>query len=126
MPQFKNMTEYKNMPEYRKIKGVPRKEAIGMDILMKLFIRQNGLSARLNTQRVFDAWDAVSGASRYTLNRFYRDGKLFVTVSSSMLRSHFELQRRQLVEALNEHLRNDSMFDQECKLVGCVKELIIK
>lgn len=120
------MPEYKNMPEYRKIKGVPRKEAIGMDILMKLFLRQNGLSARLNTQRVFDAWDAVSGASRYTLNRFYRDGKLFVTVSSSMLRSHLELQRRQLVEALNEHLRNDSMFDPECKLVGFVKELIIK
>ena len=58
------MSEYMNMPEYRKIKGVPRKEAVGMDILMKLFIRQNGLSARLNTQRVFDAWDAVSGASR--------------------------------------------------------------
>lgn len=120
------MPEFKNMPEYRKIKGVPRKEAIGMDILMKLFLRQNGLSARLNTQRVFDAWDAISGASRYTLNRFYRDGRLFVTVSSSMLRSHLELQRRQLVEALNEHLRNDSMFDQECKLVGFVKELIIK
>lgn len=114
------------MPEYKKIKGVPRKEAIGMDTLMKLFIRQNGLTARLNTQRVFDAWDAVSGASQFTLNRFYRDGKLFVTVSSSMVRVHLELQKAQLVEALNSHLRADSLFDGESKLVGYVRQLIIK
>ncbi|MGN0201957.1 MAG: DUF721 domain-containing protein [Candidatus Cryptobacteroides sp.] len=114
------------MPEYKKIKGVHRKEAVGMDSLMKLFIRQNGLSASLNTRRVFDAWDAVSGASQYTLNRFFRDGRLFITVSSSMVRTHLEMQKAALLEALNGRLREDSLFDADCKLANYVKELIIK
>ena len=114
------------MEEFRKIKGTPRKEAVGMDAMMKLFLHHYNLSPRLNTQRVFDAWDAVSGLKDLTLNKFYRDGKLFVSVSSSMVRSHVEFQKADMVRAINEHLREDSLFDKECTLVGYVKELIIK
>lgn len=109
-----------------KIMGARRKEALGMDRLMRLFLRSNNLTARLNTQRVFDAWDEVSGVRDYTLNKFYRDGRLFVTVSSSMVRSHLEFQKQSIVEAINDFLGKDSLFDSEYPLVGFVRELIIK
>lgn len=109
-----------------KIMGARRQQALGMDKLMRLFLRSNNLTARLNTQRVFDAWDEVSGVRDYTLNKFYRDGKLFVTVSSSMVRSHLEFQKPSIVEAINDFLRKDSLFDSEYSLVGFVEELIIR
>jgi len=114
------------MAEFKKIKGTPRKEALGMDQMMRMFIRSNGLTASLNTQRVFDAWDAVSGVKDYTLRRFFRDGKLYVTVSSSMIRSHLEFQKESMVKAMNEHLEKDSLFDGNYQKVGFVKELILK
>jgi hypothetical protein len=31
------------------------------------------------------AWDQASGAAPYTIKRYFRDGKLFITLSSSVL-----------------------------------------
>lgn len=114
------------MERYKKIKGVPRKEALGMDEIIPMYIRALKLGAGLNTQRVFAAWDAVSGASRYTLRRFYRDGRLFVTLSSSMVRSQLEFQRSALVDAMNEFLSRDELFVKDCDKAGFVKQLILK
>ena len=41
------------MAEFQKIKGTPRKEALGMEQLIPMYIRALKLSAGLNTQRVF-------------------------------------------------------------------------
>ena len=114
------------MPEYGKIKGVPRKEALGMDQMVPLFVRSGGLSAGLNTMRVFSAWDEVSGVKDFTLRKFYRDGKLFVTLSSSMVRTHIELQKDSILQAVNSFLEKDSLFDKSCSKVGLVKEIILK
>ncbi len=114
------------MPEFRKIKGVPRKEAVSMGEIVPLFLRASGLSAGLNTRRVFAAWDEVSGAKEFTLRKFYRDGKLFVSMSSSMVRSHLEFQKDYILRALNAFLENDSLFDKTCGKVGLVKEIILK
>ena len=115
------------MPEtYRKIKGTPRKEAIPMGDLIPLFVRSRGLSPGLNTQRIFAAWDEVSGVKDFTLRRFYREGKLFVTLSSSMVRTHFELQKESILRSLNDFLQKDKLFDQNCAKVGLVKEIILK
>lgn len=114
------------MEEFKKIKGVQRKEAVGMNDLMRLFIRYNNLSASLNTQRVFDAWDAVSGIKDQTIGRFYKDGTLFISVSSSMLRTHLDMQKDAMVKAINDHLAQDSLFDSEYAPVGFVKKLVLK
>ena len=114
------------MPEYRKIKGVPRKEALSMGEIVPLFIKAQGLSVGINTQRVFAAWDEVSGAKNFTLRRFYRDGKLFVTLSSSMVRTHFELQKDAILRSINDFLQKDELFDQTCQKVGFVKEIILR
>ena len=97
------------MPEYGKIKGVPRKEALGMDQMVPLFVR-----------------DEVSGVKDFTLRKFYRDGKLFVTLSSSMVRTHIELQKDSILQAVNSFLEKDSLFDKSCSKVGLVKEIILK
>lgn len=115
------------MPEtYRKIKGTPRKEAIPMGDLIPLFVRSRGLSPGLNTQRIFAAWDEVSGVKDFTLRRFFRDGKLFVTLSSSMVRSHVEFQKDSILSSLNAFLEKDPLFDKTCQRVGMVKEIILK
>ena len=114
------------MPDFRKIKGVPRKEAAPMGELVPLFVKSMGLGAGLNTRRVFAAWDEVSGAKEFTLRKFYRDGKLFVTLSSSMVRSHLEFQKESLLGAVNAFLEKDSLFDRGNAKVGLVKEIILK
>lgn len=114
------------MAEYRKIKGTPRKEALSMEQIMPMYIRALKLSSGWNTQRVFAAWDAVSGAAAFTLRRFYRDGKLYVTVSSSMLRSQLEFQKRSLVLSINDFLRKDDLFLKDYEPVGFVREIVLK
>ena len=47
------------MTEFQKVKGTPRKEALGMDQLIPLYIKALKLSAGLNTQRVFAACDSI-------------------------------------------------------------------
>lgn len=97
-----------------------------MGQLIPLYIRALKLSAGLNTQRVFAAWDSVSGVSGQTLRKFYRDGRLYVTISSSMLRSHLEFQKPALIQAMNRFLENDELFVNDYDKVGFVKDLILK
>lgn len=102
------------------------REAIGMPELMKAFVKHFNLSAGLNTQKIFDAWDKVSGVGSFTLNKFYKDGTLYVTVSSSMVRSQLGFQKDSLVKAMNDLLEKDPMFIKDCKTVGYVKRIILK
>jgi len=97
-----------------------------MDEMVPMYIRTMKLSAGLNTQRVFAAWDEVSGVKDYTLRKFYRDGKLHVTLSSSMVRSHLEFQKDAILLALNDFLMKDRLFIKDYDKVGFVKEIILK
>ena len=49
-----------------------RKEAVSMEEVVDRFIKGMKLAAGLNTQRVFAAWDACSGAGPFTLRRYFR------------------------------------------------------
>ena len=97
-----------------------------MDALIREFLRQNRLSARLNARRIFAAWDAASGAGRYTVRRYFRDGKLYITVDSSVVRSQLSFQRQALVEKMNALLAGDEMFTRDDARTGFVQELILK
>ena len=103
-----------------------RKEALGMDKIVEAYIKQMKLSAGLNTQRVFAAWDACSGAGPWTLRRYYRGGKLYITLSSSVMRSQLFLQKDLLVEKMNAFLAQDELFINDNKTVGVIQELILK
>ena len=97
-----------------------------MDEIVPMYIRALKLSAGLNTQRVFAAWDEVSGVKDFTLRKFYRDGKLYVTLSSSMVRSHLEFQKDAVLLAVNDFLKKDELFVKDYEKVGYVKEIILK
>lgn len=97
-----------------------------MGALVPMFIKAMRLDAGLNTTLVLKAWDEASGASAYTLNKFFRDGRLFVTVSSSMVRSHLEFQKADIVASINRILENDPLFSNGCAKAGFVKEIILK
>ena len=103
-----------------------RKEAVSMEDVVERFIKSMKLAAGLNTQRVFAAWDACSGAGPYTLKRFYRGGKLYITLTSSVIRNQLSFQKDALVEKMNAFLSQDALFTDDNRTVGYIQELILK
>ena len=97
-----------------------------MEEVVDLFIRDLKLSTGLNTQCVFRAWDNASGAGRYTIRRFFRGGKLYITLNSSAVRSMLFLQRAALVDKINVLLDQDPLFTKDDKRASYVTEIILK
>ena len=93
---------------------------------IRQMLHQTRLSQGLNTQCIFEAWDEASGAGRYTQKRFYRDGILYITTSSSVICSQLEFQKKALVEKINHILEQDELFISDDPAVGPVRELRLK
>lgn len=106
--------------------GISRKKALDMSQVVEMYIKSMKLSAGLNTRRIFEAWDRASGASRYTSRRFFRDGKLYVTLNSSMVRNQLSFQKDALVSMMNQILMDDELFIKDDPKVRYVEELILK
>lgn len=60
--------------------------------ILKLFVVHNRLGYGLFDQELFRLWDSISGAGRHSTNKFFRDGTLYVTITSSLLRSQLNFQ----------------------------------
>ncbi len=105
---------------------VARKTAAPLSDLIRTWLKSEHLTASLNTQRIFAAWDAASGAGRYTVRRYFRDGRLYITVDSSVVRSQLYFQREALVDKINALLDQDELFTRDDARVGLVQELILK
>lgn len=93
---------------------------------LKLLLKQYGLDREFNCRRIYAAWDAASGAKAYTVRKYFREGKLYVTVNSSVLQSQLFFQRRDILRKINELLRDDELFSGNGDRTNPVKELIIK
>ena len=91
---------------------IHRKQALGMEEVIDQYIRSMKLAAGLNTQRVFAAWDEVSGAASATLRRYYRDGVLRVSLASSVQRFELGLQKAQIIERMNAWLLQDDLLSR--------------
>jgi len=87
-----------------------RKDAVGMQQLVQDFIKEMKLVSGVNSQRAAEAWNVVSGASRYTLDVSLDKGILYVIMNSSMARNQLYFQRDVLLQKINEYLENDSVF----------------
>ncbi len=105
---------------------VTRRKYSSVGDLAPLAIRLMGLSSGLNEHKIYKAWDKVSNASNYTVNKFYRNGVLYCTLSSSVVRSALFRKKDLLVDLINSELVRDPMFNQKDKKVGLVKTLILK
>lgn len=105
--------------------GISRRDAVGMDELVEEFIRDMKLTAGLNRQRIIAAWNAVSGAQRYTVDIFVKDKVVYCTMGSSMVRNQLYFQKDVLLNQLNEYLESDDLFVREGERPW-VKELILR
>ena len=105
---------------------IARKKALSMDELVRMYIESMRLAPALNTRRIFAAWDEASGAGKYTLKRFFRDGRLYIPLSSSVVRNQLSFQSQALVEKMNAILSKDELFARDDARVFFVKELILK
>lgn len=102
-----------------------RKTVTAGDAIREMLLR-TGMSQALNTQRIFEAWDEASGAGEYTQKRFFRDGVLYVTTTSSVICSQLGFQRDTLLEKINSILEQDELFIKDDPKVGYVRELRLK
>ena len=105
---------------------IHRKEAVSMDEIVSAYIKQMKIAAGLNTQRIFEAWDVCSGAGPFTLKRFFRGGKLYITLASSVYRNQLSFQKEELIRKMNAWLSADLLFTQDNRTVGFIQELILK
>lgn len=103
-----------------------RKSAIGMDEMVRLYIKSMGIAPQMNSHRVYKAWCEASGAASYTSRYFFSEGRLTVTLSSSVARSRLLFQKDALVDRMNVLLKSDELFSTDIKGASYVKELILR
>lgn len=105
---------------------ISRRRPLSMEQLVSSYIRSMKIAAGLNTQRIFNAWDECSGAQKYTIRRFFRDGKLYITLNSSVVRMQLQYRREELKIRINEFLSKDDLFIKDDPKVGFVQEIVLK
>lgn len=94
----------KNIEEYM---VTSRREPYSIERLIEYCIRDLKLETGLNDRRIFAAWDKASGAAEYTMDRYFRNGTLCCSISSSVVRSMLTVRRPQILKDMNDILRND-------------------
>lgn len=77
--------------------------------VIQQFLRQKKLDRPLSEKRLIDAWPEVLGKNimSYTTDLSIKNRKLFVQLSSSVLRHDLFLSREQIVKSLNKHVGAD-------------------
>ena len=115
------MAEYKKRSYF-----IRRKEALTMEEVVEEYIKSAKMASGLNTQRIFAAWDACSGAGPYTLKRYFRSGTLYVTLNSSVIRNQLSFQKAALIEKMNATLSGDRLFTSDNRTVGYIQELVLR
>ena len=103
-----------------------RKEAVGMEQLVRDFILEMKIASGVNRQRASEAWNTVSGASRYTLSVSYVGAIVYVSLNSSMARNQLYYQRDVIMQKMNEFLAADSLFVKDSKGGPAVKNIVLK
>ena len=102
-----------------------RNTAVPLVEVFKQMLAEGGARATFNSRRIFTAWDEVSAAGPYTIKRFFRDGKLYITLSSSVICSQLRMQKDVLKDKINARIQSDELYIGESP-DGPVKELILK
>ena len=103
-------------------------QAEPLSAVLQEFIRQNSLGTGLRRQVVSDAWDRVSGAAMYTSDKYLKNNILYVTVSSSVVRSQLLCQLDYILSAVNQALRSDSLVGEEASGGKCepVQKIVLR
>lgn len=105
---------------------LPFRKAVGMNTLVREVLKEGRMAEAFNSRCIFRAWDLASGAAEFTVRRYFRDGKLYITLSSSVVRSQLHFQQDVLLQKINSIARNDEFFTDTESVKGPVTQLILK
>ena len=103
-----------------------RREPETMDRLIEECIRDMKLQVGLDDVRIFSAWDEVSGASAYTMDRYFRNGTLCCSISSSVVRNRLFFQKKRILEMMNDFLIKDELFVRDEGKTVFVKDIVLR
>jgi len=83
-----------------------RRKAQSIGQLLRDYLRQEGLETPLNEHRLLEAWGTVMGdmVNRQTTDLSVRNGILYVSLKSPILRQELMLNRDMLAQKLNRHV----------------------
>ncbi len=86
-----------------------RTNANKISLLIEQFIKEQGLAEGLERVRIFRAWDLVVGetVAKATSNKFFKDGVLYCTINSSIIRTHLYYNKEDILAKLNKMLQSD-------------------
>ena len=82
-------------------------------ILKELMEENTLLKSRIAEHRVLRAWKEIlgEGVSKYTSNLYIKRGVLFVHLNSSVLRAELMMNKKGLIEKLNEYAEMEIIRD---------------
>ena len=103
-----------------------RKNAMTMEELIQEYIRNMKIASGLNEQRIYAAWDAVSGAAKWTISRYCRNGILYCSISSSVVRNRLFFQKQRILELINAFLMEDDLFVKDGRKTVFVKDVVLR
>lgn len=86
-----------------------RKNTEKLSDILGQVLRQNSLDEKLYETRVIKSWPAVLGDNimRYTTSLYFNKKKLYVSLSSSVLRQELFLTREEIKNSLNKYVGAD-------------------
>lgn len=88
-----------------------RQKAKTLGVLLKELIEDEGLKAGLERIDIFNTWDNVVGTrvASVTTGKFFRDGILYCTVSSSMIRNRLYYNLEGIRTSINASLGSEAI-----------------
>ena len=81
-----------------------RSETVSIKHLVNALMKRYGADEKIAENRLIMAWDELLGKTvvKYTKNLYIRNRKLYVTVSSSIVKVELQMIKDQLIKRLNE------------------------
>lgn len=90
--------------------SMERKDPVSLEDVMPRILKLMGLSRGMNEHIVMKAWDKVTGAAPYTLNKYIKDGVMYCGISSSVVRNQLYFNKEAIVEAINREALADPLY----------------
>lgn len=80
-------------------------------VLLEKILSSSGLQYRLDLLDLFQAWNDNVGndVAQSTTNKFFKDGILFCTISSSLVRNRLYFQLDNIKNSMNKQLGSDKI-----------------
>ncbi|MDR1056337.1 MAG: DUF721 domain-containing protein [Prevotellaceae bacterium] len=90
-----------------------RSKTMQINALLQLFIKEFKLEKGLLENRTLNLWDEVMGnmVAKATRLKYIKDGKLYVYLSSSVIRHELFMMRTEIVKEINRRVGQDIIND---------------